>query len=602
MLLLLLLSASIAEAQIEFRASVDQMSVRVGEQVKLLLEVKGAASGVPVPVTPSLVGLELAGGPFRSTELQIINGRMIGSTTYTYVLRASTPGAGKIGASSLNFKGKQYATQPIEIQITGAGEPTTPGGPKGQTEDVFVRVRTDKKRTYQNEKVLLTYSIYFRASITSPEIVRLPRTAGFWAEEVPLPRDLPVHEEVISGVQHRVAVFKQMALFPTQTGKLTVEPLTLRIQVEVKARRRDPFGLFNDPFFGMGARTETREVQSPTVAIEVEPLPVESQPADFGGAVGDFKMEATLDRTAVSAHEAVTLTFRINGEGNIKTLADPIPDPKTFFPPDIESYDPKVTEDIRRTGGNISGSKTFEYLLIPRAAGVQDIPSITYSFFNPKSKRYHTLSTPPLTLQVEKGAETGGAGGGVPVALKRGVEQIAEDIAYMKVKSGAFHRRGVAPYEEITFWLALTAPWAAVAVVFVERRRRDKLAGTPLRLRNLRAPSQARKGLVRARKVLGRSDGEVFYGAVTHTLRDYLAGRLNRPAEDFTMLQLEEAWKERVWPTEILEQARRILDECDFARFASGDFPAARRGELLREAEQIVEAVEHIVAAEGKKT
>jgi hypothetical protein len=600
-LLILLFSASVAEAQIEFRASVDQTSVRVGEQLKLMLEVKGAASGVPAPVMPSLSGLELAGGPFRSTELQIINARMIGSTTYTYVLRASNPGAGKIGASTLTFKGKQYATQPIDIQITGAGEPSTPIAPKGQTEDVFVRVRTDKKRTYQNEKILLTYSIYFRASITSPEIVRLPRTAGFWAEEVPLSRDLPVHEEVINGVQYRVAVFKQMALFPTQTGKLTVEPLVLRLQVEVKSRRRDRFGLFDDPFFGMGARTESREIHSPTVAIEVDPLPVEGQPADFGGAVGDFKIEANLDKTAVQTHEAVTLTFRIDGEGNIKTLADPIPEPKTFFPPDLESYDPKVSEDIRRAGGNISGSKTFEYLLIPRAAGVQNIPSITYSFFNPKTKRYYGLSTPALALQVEKGAETGGAGGGVPMALKRGVEQIGEDIAYMKVKPGVFHRRGVAPYEEMTFWLALTAPWAAVAVVFVERRRRDKLAGTPLRLRNLRAPKQARKGMARARKLLGRSDGEVFYGAITHTLRDYLAGRLNRPADDFTMMELEEAWKEKTWPPEILEEARGILDECDFARFASGNLPTARRGELLREAEQIVEAVERIVATEGKK-
>jgi hypothetical protein len=599
-LILLLFSASIAEAQLEFKASVEPTAARVGEQVKLLLVAKGAASGVQTPVMPSLSGLELVGGPFRSTELQVINGRMTGSTTYTYVLRASNPGTGKIGPSTLTFKGKQFATQPIEIQITDAGEPAKPTAPKGQSEDVFIRARTDKKKTYQNDRVILTYSIYFRSSITSPEIIRLPRTAGFWAEEVPLPRDLPVREEVVGGVQYRVAVFKQMALFPTQTGKLTVEPLALRIQVEVKSRRRDPFGLFDDPYFGMGRRTETREIQSPGVSIDVDPLPLDGQPSNFGGAVGDFSVEANLDKTAVQAHEAVTLTFRISGEGNIKTLADPVPEPKNFFPPDLESYDPKVSEDIHREGGNIRGSKTFEYLLIPRAAGIQNIPSISYSFFNPKSKRYYTLSTPALALQVEKGTETGRSSG-VPMALKRGVEQIGEDIAYIKVKPGAFHHRGIAPYEEVTFWIALVVPWGVVAAVVAERRRRDKLAGTPLRLRNLRAPKQARKGLANARKLLGRSDGEVFYGAITHTLRDYLAGRLNQSADDFTMSELEAAWNERAWPPEILEEARGILDECDFARFASGNLPTARRDDILCETEQIIEVVERIVAAEGKK-
>jgi hypothetical protein len=596
-LLILLLWAAPASAQIKFEATVDRNSARVGDQVKLILEVQGAASGVPVPVTPSFAGLDLVGGPFRSSELQVINGKMTGSIKYTYILRAETPGSGAIGPSTLTFRGKQYATRPIKIEIVDAGTTAPQGASSEKAEDVFVRVHADKRQVYRNEKVVLTYTIFFRSSITSPDIVRLPRTAGFWVEEFSMPRDLPVREQVVNGLQYRTAVFKKIALFPTQTGELTVEPLVLRTQVQVRAKRRDRFSLFDDPFFGLGARTETREIRSPSVTVQVKPLPERGRPADFNGAVGDFKIASNLDRETCAAHEAVTLACKIWGEGNIKTLAEPT----VSFPPDIEHYDPKVSDDIRRSRDRVHGSKTFEYLLIPRAAGVQHIPPVSYSFFNPKTARYYRLSTDKLELTVEKAEETGGGNFGIPVATKRGVEQIGEDIAYVKVKSDMFRRRGVAPYEEVTFWLVLCAPWAAVAMVFTERRRREKLGEAPLRERNLRAPGRARKGFARAQRLLGPGQEEAFYGSVSHILYAYLAARLNWPANDFTSLELEEAWREQDWPSEILEKAQQTLAACDFARFASGTPVSDERGEILKEAREVVEAVERLISAKGRK-
>ncbi len=594
---ILLLLANAVQGQILFQASVDQTQTRVGDQMQLTLEVKGAASGVPVPVLPSLSGFELAGGPFRSTSMQVVNGRMSGSTVYTYILRATSPGVGKIGASTLTFKGKQYATAPIQIQISEAAEPTPQSAPKSQTSDVFIRARADRRKVFQNERIILTYTICFRSSITNPEIVRLPRTAGFWAEDFSLAHDLPVRDEVINGMQYRTAVFKQMALFPTQTGRLTVEPLALRVQVEVRSKRRDRFGLFDDPFFGMGARTEIREIASPSVTIDVEPLPTVGQPTDFNGAVGDFEIQASLDKTATRTNEAVTLLFKISGEGNIKTLADP----KITFPPDVEHYDPKVTDEISRSGGRISGSKSLEYLLIPRAAGAQIIAPISYSYFDPETKHYYSLSTPELTLQVEKGLETGGIGSGISVATKRGVEQIGEDIAYVKVRTDAFHERDVAPYEEVTLWLVLAAPWAAVAVVVMEKRRREKLEQSPIRWRNLVALKKARQGFIRAQKLLQRAENEKFYGELAHILRSYLAGRLNQESDNVALNEMEEAWKERAWPQELLEKVREILNECDFARFASSQPIAMRGNEILRQSKEVIEEVERLMTVARSK-
>ena len=593
-IIVLLLCANGALAQITFHATVDRTSARVGDQVKLMLEVKGAATGVPVPVMPSITGLELAGGPFRSTELQIINGRMAGSTVYTYVLRAAAPGTGKIGSSTLIFKKKRYSTKPIAVQIASSGQPVSGTKTKGKTEDAFVRVHVSKKHVYQNEKTVLTYTIYFRSSITSPEITRMPRTAGFWVEQFQLPRDLPIRTEVINGVQYRAAVFKKMALFPTRTGKLTVEPLVLRTQITVKTNRRDPFGMFNDSFFGRG-RSEAREIRSPSATINVKSLPAEGKPENFSGAVGNFKITAALDKNASPAHEAVTLTFKITGEGNIKTLADP----KIFFPPDIETYDPKVTDHIGRKDNRVRGSKAFEYLLIPRASGVQRIPPIAYSYFNPKTKTYQQLSTPALVLNVTKGVERDNGSIGFPIATKRGVEQIGEDIAYVKVKSDGFRKHGNAPYESFAFWFALAVPWAAVVMVYSEKRRRDKLG--EMSLRNLRAPRQARKGFTRAKRLTEPGKEEAFYTAVAHTLRSYLAARLHRTGNDISLVELEESWNENAWPVEILSDVQRILGECDFTRFASGTLPADRRDKIVHEAEKIVEGIEQLMTSKGRK-
>ena len=198
-----------------------------------------------------------------------------------------------------------------------------------------------------------------------------------------------------------------------------------------------------------------------------------------------------------------------------------------------------------------------------------------------------------------KGVERDNGGIGFPIATKRGVEQIGEDIAYVKVQSDGFRKCGSAPYEELAFWFALAVPWAAVVVVYTEKRRRDKLG--EISLRNLRAPRQARKGFAQAKRLTEPAKEEAFYAAVAHTLRTYLAARLHRTGNDISLVELEESWKENEWPAEILSDVQRILGECDFTRFASGTLPADRRDKIVHEAEKIVEGIEQLITPRGRK-
>lgn len=109
------------------------------------------------------------------------------------------------------------------------------------------------------------------------------------------------------------------------------------------------------------------------VTIDVKPLP-SGKPASFSGAVGTFSMTADISSNNVKTDEAVTIKVKITGNGNVKLVKNP----EVVFPNDFDVYDPKVEMDIKTTTAGVSGSKTIEYMAIPRYAGDFEIPAIAF--------------------------------------------------------------------------------------------------------------------------------------------------------------------------------------------------------------------------------
>ncbi|MBU1636410.1 BatD family protein [bacterium] len=582
LLFIAMLFAPLAEAA-ELTATVDRTALSLGETVNYTVTFDGAATGVPTPVMPEMSHFEIESGPYMETKFEIVNRRRSSRASYTYVLRANRPGSCTIGSSYIDYKGKRYATDPIAMKIASATDARA-GGRSTEMDDVFIRVITDKHEAYPGEQIVLTYKIFFAVQITSPEIIH-PRATGFWTEEFEMPRQMSLRDEVVNGRSYKSGVFWKVAVFPTTSGDLTIQPMKIKTKVESRQDRRS---FTSDPFFRLSRSMQTREIASPPVTLKIKPLPEQTQPETFGGAVGRFTIRANLDKTECDTHDAVTLTVLLRGVGNIKTLPEPI----IQFPQDFEYYEPKSEENIVRNRANIEGTKKFEYVLIPRVSGPQVIPAIQYSYFDPETGDYVTASTQAMLLQVKHPKAANAGEVPLPFGRKRGVESIASDIAFAKTHPGVFYTTSVQPQATVVFWIYTVGPWLALAGLAVVRRRSSRFETGRMSIR--RAVALAMKELNAAQKSASENRAEDANRMTVHAIRVCLGAVLNQDPGSLTSESITALWQEQKLDEAFKERILTLLDECDRSRFTAGLLEAADASRLVSEGREIVSLFESI--------
>ncbi len=586
-----------------FRASVDRTSLTVNDVLTYTLEIQGSAMSLPDPKLPDFQNFSILSGPNQASTFQFINGQTSYSKTLSFVLRPLQTGDLTIGPAELTYKHKTYRTDPLTISVGGSGSappqpqpgapaPTPAPSPSVESSDLFVQVTADKNQVYQGEQVVLTYTIYTRLAVQSYEISKLPATPGFWMEEFDAPPGgAQVRDVTYAGKHYRAAVIRRVALFPARSGELTVDPLEVTCQVQVQdlhRRSRDPFDMFfNDPFSRF--RTEQRVLQTYPLKMKVLPLPAEGRPADFDGAVGNFDLDVSLDRSRAKTNEALTMTVRFNGTGNIKML----PAPAFKAPSDFEAYAPKETVSVNKSGSKITGVKTFEYVLIPRFAGDRKIPPITFSYFNPATKSYQTLSKGGFDVTIEQGS------GSAPIAAsgiaKEDVKLLGQDIRYLKTPK-KLHPAAAAGKLPVSFWVGIWAP-PLLAILMLGSLRLLGLPSLQARLQGRRAYSRARSELA-ALSRLAASGPAVknrfarFYGGLHRVLLDYLSLKLNLPAQGLKEEEVMERLAQQNLPAEQIGELREIFNTCNYARFTPENQDASRMDRILKQARQTVDWLE----------
>jgi hypothetical protein len=562
--------------------TIDRTIVGVGESVNLTLTLSGSTGG-DEPSLPQLQNLQVVSGPYTSTSYEFINGRSSSSISYIYRLRALRQGREQIGPIQVTMGGKTVISNQIVVNIgANPSKSQSQSGESNETPDVFIRVAPDKTDVYQGDQITLTYRIYFCTQITQPEIQQLPTASGFWVEELTVSPNQALTDEVVNGRAYKVGILRKVALFPTTTGDLTVEPLVIntKVQRDIRRRSRDPLDIFNDPFFSLGRQLEPMEVSSPSVTLHVRALPSASAPSGFNGAVGAYKIVASLDKTNAMTNDAVTLSVQITGVGNIKTL----PEPVMTFPPDLDHYDPKSSEQIRRDQQRINGTKRFDYVVIARAPGEQVIPPITYSFFDPGSDKYSTITTTPLRLIVQKGQGTV-AKSGIPVATKRGVESIATDLAFIKTQSDGFAPVSSVPHRTVMFWFVAAMPWVAIGGIALATRRNGEK--DPRRVYR-KALKRAQEAIVHAGKNLKANNLDATSHQITASLHLMLSAVLEESVEALTEEEISARWNARGLDPLVMERVNDILREADLIRFASALADKQATRELVQKASAAV--------------
>ena len=559
--------AAPAHAQdIQVRAFLSADRVGWGGQFVLNVEVSGTQQTDSEPVLPDMEEFGQYLGSGKSTSVQIVNGRTSVALTYQYRFQATAEGVFEIGAVKVTAEGRTYESEPISLVVSDTPAPR--GGIADSEEpadeispdDLFIETEVSRTRVFENEPVVVEYRIFTRVTVDSYTISMLPRATGFWTEQLEQ-SDAPQVERVVrDGSEYLTATVRRVALFPTGSGERTLDPLGIEAQVRVPdRRRRNPLG----DFFGASGLFNHRvpvAVASRPVTIEVLPLPAEGRPGSFTGHVGELDVATSADRTSVAANEALTLRVDLTGTGNLRALGAPEID----FPDEFEVFPPETRESIAPGGGSIRGSRSYEYVLIPRAPGSVTIPPVEVSYFDPRSRTYGTARSQPVAVTVTgDAAAPGGESGAVPSA----VEPIREEIRFIHIGPADFRPTGVPLHSTAGFWIVLLLPVAAAAGAAAVRRHRDRIEGDVAYARVRRARGMAKKRLARAGGLVS-GDPRDFHAEVAGALQGFVADKLNVAEAGLLREETERLARQRGASDETLERLFACLDDCDLQRFA----------------------------------
>jgi uncharacterized membrane protein len=599
--LMILTSFQMSGQEVSFRASSKNV-VRIGERFQLVYTVNAEGQNFR---GPDIKGINIVGGPStsQSSSIQIIQGQVTRSVenSYTYILQAGEEGIFDIPPARITVDGKTYESNALKVQVVKAAQQQQQGGspdPSGQaavqdlSNDVFIRAVVNKTSPYLGEQVIVTYKLYYKINISGLEFTKEPSYRGFWMNDLLKDRrNFPQYQETYKGNQYQVAEVKKIALFPQQSGKLTIPPLEGRCkgQVRAAAQRRtgDPFfdSFFNDPFFN---RFQTIDIplESNSLTIDVKPLPTSGKPADFSGAVGQFEFATSIDKTELKANEAINLQFTINGTGNVE-LIDKI---NVKFPPGFEVYDPKVSKNIQISPNGISGRKTFEYLLIPRNHGDFRIEPVSFTFFDLSKQSYQTLKSPGFDISVAKGEGTA-----TDLVFsgrnQASIQYLGSDIRYIRTTNPALVPVGNFFFGSDIFYLLIALPFLMFILFILIWKKELKKRSNIALMRNRKATRVARKRMKKAELYMKENQKELFFIEVSHALWGYLSDKFSIPLASLSMDSVTETLTHKELKPEIIEQFTETLNHCEYARFAPGESQAAMDN-IFHEAIAVITLIE----------
>lgn len=594
-----MLSVSVAGQDIYIKAEYPSV-VNTGDQFTVNWTVN---SGGGEFTPPAFTGFNKLMGPQTSysSSTQIINGKMSTSTTYTYVyyLQATNEGKYVISPATFKLKGKSYTSESMNIEVVGSSNKrqntqsssgnTTNSDNNGETSgkgNLFVNLSLSRKEVYIGEPITASIKIFTRIDISGINEIKYPSFDGFMRSDIETPSLTSLNQETVNGTVFGTGVVQQLLLFPQISGNITIDPVQLTVLVQQKSGNSDPF--FGD--FFSSYQTIPKVIESQPIRINVKPLPG-LKPADFSGIVGSLDLSASINKDSVDVNDAVNLKINISGNGNLKIAA--IPDLK--LSPDIEVYDPKITDNIKNGTNGTTGQKTFEFLLIPRHYGDYTIPPVTYSFFNTSSGKYETLSTKEFHFHAKKGNDqnTGiTVYGGVS---KENVQYIGKDIRFIKNNLGKVTRSGNVIFTKRSFYSIYVFVLITFFIILFLRREHIKRNSDISSVKNRKAAKIAGKRLKAASECLTDNQLDKFYEEILKAMWGYLSDKLSISVSELNRNNAVASLTEKGIDEEIIKNLNNILDACEYARFSPSD-SGTEAATLFDGATQFIRSVENSIS------
>jgi len=555
-LLLILLSFQGLLAQVQFEAKVSKNSLALNERLRVdfVMNIDGDNF-----VQPSFEGFRVIAGPSQQVSQSWVNGKSSFEKIYSYYLLPMQKGNLLIRQAVIEYNGQVYKTSPVKVNVTAAVEqPKDPNDTSISADDnLYLVADISKTNPYLNEPITVVYKLYFsyNIGITNWNELNKPKYNDFWSQNIDI-KQLVAEEGMFKGEKYRYVVLRKTVLYPQKSGKLTIEPLSLDIDVQLPTNRRDMFGR-------MLLRDDSKRVSAGAKTINVKALPEAGKPIDFTGAVGSFDFKVVPSKTELKNGESLDLVVSVAGKGNLKLFNLP----KPVVPNALEMYDAVHKEDINTPLSGMAGKISDSYTIIPQYKGKYPIKPLQFSYFDLDSGRYKTISSQEIIVDVLDGPMSAEAT--TPNANAESVKNnvaSTEQFKYIKLETDLKPIALNDFFGSNLFYSLLLLPFGLLPVIVLAKKKKEAIDGDVVGNRIRRNNRLAKKYLSEAKKQINNK--EPFYVALEKAMHNFLKAKLHIETSEMSKDNIRELLLGKKANPEAVNDFIVLTENCEFARYA----------------------------------
>lgn len=549
LLLLGLLMFGAAAAAATFTTSLDRDTVILGESVTLTFKFEGVQTG-GMPKLPVIPGLQPTGGTssgFNSSTGP--DGKTQVVQTFAMPFATERVGDITIPGFTIEVAGQKFSSTPLTLKVLRE-DPNTPPADLA-TNQVFLWLALPKKELFIGEILVAELRLYLRSEIGNISDLNIPNVSGDGYNAGPLNRAAQFQRRV-GNATYTVLPFN-FTLAPVKNGRLTVGPLAGT--VVIYGGPQDVFGRYR--------QSAQASFSSEPQQLSVLPVPQENAPANFTGAVGNYTMNVSVGPTNVATGDPITVRVQISGRGALNGLM--LPEQTAWG--DFKSYPPTAKVETTDALG-LQGAKTFEQVISPENADIQELPPFAFSFFDPETKIFRTLTHPATKLIVRPGGAV--VAPTIAATSKPSSTEAPQQVDIVPIKQwlGNLSERNRAPGMSRTFLVWNLTPLVAFLGVVVWRKRTDALVNNPRLRRQRQVEATLRAGLARLRELASQNKSEDFFAELIRLLQEKLGERLDLPASAITEAVIDEKLRPRGLPDSMLDDLRELFQMTNLVRYA----------------------------------
>ena len=542
------------EESVNFEALVSKKSLGLNENLRVDFKMNKDGDNFN---PPSFEGFRVVGGPNQSVSNMFVNGKRTFSKTYSYFLSPLEKGLITVGQATIEINGKIFKTLPVEVNVSESVEISKdPNDPNYiVNENLHLVAEVSNPKPFLNEGISIVYKLYYspQINVTNVGEIETPEFENFWSQNIKIPR-LQIERGSYNGESYNYVTWKKTVLYPQKTGRLEILPLSLDVSVDVPTNRRD--------FFGNRIYSQvSKKITAGRRVIQVSKLP-DNAPSSFNGAVGDFDIELTTTKTDLNASESLQATIKISGKGNLKLFSPP----SIEAPSSLEKYDPEYTENVSTNLAGMNGNISNTYTLVPQFQGKYPISSVDFTFFNTSLKKYETLKTKEIIVNVLEGPtllteKVDPQNSTTPSNILPSINQ----FKFIKTKPNLVNINSSSFINSTYFYIIIFLPFFIIILTVIFFKSKKITDSDLKKYKSISANKLARKYLFEAKKNLDKKD--MFYVSLEKAMHNFLKSKLSIETSDYSKERIQDLLKNRNVDDDTQKLFIRLIENCEFARY-----------------------------------